>query len=164
VLSSSEYGVGVCLYAGLTGVWCCWSSLNGTEAGLVASAGPDDNKSWGQWRRPSRSSNRTGPVGRPRELRPHARPTWEDSDRDPEQAVAVALRPPRRRGQSVITDQCGGGIAHRHPVPLCSMLWVQPLAFVLSVCQKLFLHVFARFQLHQFHLCSKTCITRFPSF
>ncbi|KAG0551530.1 hypothetical protein BDA96_01G431800 [Sorghum bicolor] len=24
------------------------------------------------------------------------------------------------------------------------MLWVQPLAFVLSVCQKLFLHVFAR--------------------
>ena len=48
--------------------------------------------------------HRAHPTGQDRsstELSPHARPTWEDSD--PEQAVAVALRPPRHHGQSVIS-------------------------------------------------------------
>jgi len=81
----------------------------------VASAGPDDNKSWGRCRRPSRSSNRTGPVVH------GASPTrvadvGRQRPRAGGRCCVASSSPPRS-----VSDQCGVAIAHRHPFPVCSM-------------------------------------------
>lgn len=87
---------------------------------MASAAGPDDRKGGEQCRRPSRSSNRTGPVVQTG-LRPHARPTW-----DPQRPDRTGPRAGGRGQCRVIlaatvsqrSVHVQSAIAHRHPCVL----------------------------------------------